>query len=60
MITYDYRVGRKDFSFSYELYRNKKLLNKGVYCSKHTRTARTIRKYLEQGYATEIVLQTNF
>lgn len=58
--TYNYRVGRRTFSFDYELERNGEMVTKERYSSTHTRSPSTIRKYLERGYGTELVLQGNF
>lgn len=61
VVTYNYRVGKRSFSFDYDLERNGYELAKcNHYNSTHTRSPSTIRKYLENGYATELVLQNNF
>jgi len=58
--TSNYRVGKRTFSFDYKLYRNGVLIQEGHYNSTHIRAPQTIKKYLENGYATELVLQGNF
>lgn len=60
VVTYNYRVGKRTFSFDYELERNGILVKKEHYNSSHSRAPSTMRKYLERGYGTEIVLQNNF
>lgn len=58
--TYNYKVGKRTFSFDYEVERNGVIIKKDHYNSSHRRSPTTIRKYLEEGYGTEIVLQLNF
>lgn len=57
--TSNYKVGKRTFSFDYEIHRNGDLVAKEHYNSSHTRAPQTIRKYLREGYATEIALEIN-
>jgi len=50
-------VGKRYFSFSYQLYRNGKLIADSTYDSSHSRSPAFMRKALRNGYASEIVLE---
>lgn len=54
--TYNFKVSKRTFSFDYQIERNGKVVEEQHYNSSHSRAPQTIKKYLEQGYATEIVL----
>ena len=57
--TYNYRVGKRTFSFDYDVERNGyPVAQKAHYNSSHSRSPNTIRRYLENGYGTEIVLES--
>lgn len=57
--TYNHRVSKRTFSFDYDVERNGySLISQAHYNSSHSRSPTTMRKYLEQGYATEIVLES--
>lgn len=50
-------VGKRYYSFNYSLFRNGVLVKKDDYASSHERSPQTMRKYLRNGYAAELVLE---
>lgn len=58
--TSNHKVGKRYFSFDYELKRNGVTIDKGHYSNSHSRAPQTIRRYLKSGYATELILQKEF
>lgn len=50
-------VGKRYYSFNYILFRNGVLIKKDEYASTHSRSPQTMRKYLRNGYAAELVLE---
>lgn len=50
------RVGKKFYSFNYNLRRNQVLVEQGVYSSSHSRSPNSIRKWLKEGWGAELVL----
>lgn len=57
IITWDYKVGKRYYSFNYKIYRGRKLLDEGRYDSTHSRSPQTMRKYLNTGYASELIIR---
>lgn len=55
--TWNFKVGKRTFSFNYRLERNGFLVREDVYRNSHTRAPSTMRKYLLNGYATSLVLE---
>lgn len=51
------RVGKKDFSFEYTVFRNGKHFDSAVYHSSHSRSPSYLRKHLKEGYAVNLVLE---
>lgn len=60
VVTYNFKVGKRTFSFDYDLERNGIKVRTEHYNSSHSRSPTTIRKLLSEGYGTELVLQNNF
>lgn len=58
VITSDHKVGKKYFSFNYKIFANGKIYGTGSYDSSHSRSPSTIRKYLKEGYAANLVLES--
>ena len=50
-------VGKRFFSFWYEIKENGKVLENGEYSSDHTRSPTSMRKWLRNHYAVEIIMQ---
>jgi len=51
------RVGKKDFSFEYTIFRNGKHIDSAVYHSTHTRSPSYLRKHLRDWYAVNLALE---
>jgi hypothetical protein len=60
VITYNFKVKKRTFEFEYELIRNSIRVTQGHYSSRHNRAIQTIKKYLSNGYGTELVLRKEF
>lgn len=58
--TKNIKVGKNFYSFDFKVWRNGKLIRKGSYDSGHSRAPQTIRRYLNRGGATELVLEHDF
>ena len=56
--SFNYRVSKRTFSFDYKLRVNGKLVREDHYNGSHMRSPATIKKYLERGMATEIILES--
>jgi len=58
--TGNFKVGKKYYSFDYKIWRNGKIWDSGWYDSSHSRSATSIRKWLKDGWATEIIIEHKF
>lgn len=55
--TSNFIIGKRSYSFTYELFRNGKRIACEKYDATHTRHRETIKRYLMDGGAAELVLQ---
>jgi len=51
------KVGRRYYSFDYKFWNNGKLIEEGSYDRSHSRSPNSIRKWLKDHWAYEIVLE---
>ena len=58
--TSNIKVGKKYYSFDYTIYRNSQKIGEGNFENSHSRSATSIRKWLNEGWATELVLEHKF
>lgn len=58
--TSDVKVGKKRYSFDYRIMRNSMIIDRGTYDASHSRSPAYMRKTLNSGYATELVLGREF
>lgn len=59
--TYNFKVGKRYYSFNYDLVQNGELIiSKELYHSSHTRSPSTIKRLLQNGWGTELVLDRHF
>ena len=57
---WDITVGKRYYSFWYRTYRNGKWSKKFAYDSSHSRSPSTMRKYLKNGGAVNIIMECRF
>ena len=55
--TWNFRVERRFYYFDYKLWVNGKLKDKGTYDASHSRSPKTMRNYLRNGYGNELITQ---
>lgn len=57
---WDIKVGKRYYSFMYRVQRNGKWIPNYAYDSSHSRAPATMRKYLKNGGAVELILEHRF
>jgi len=57
---WDIKVGKKYYSFKYRVNRNGKWTPEYNYDSSHSRSPSTMRKYLRNGGAVDIIMESRF
>ena len=56
VVIWNISVGKRYYSFEYELFRNDKLIQDDHYSNSHSRSPAFMRKILRNGHAAELVL----
>lgn len=58
--TWGHRASRRSFSFNFKLWRNGVVVDEGNYSDGHTRSYAFIKKKLQTGWPTELVIERFF